>query len=88
MAYHSKLGRQSIMHILIVRNNSNPQAIDASIMLSAYFSSQDIGCTLVNATDLGPGDIGVETVRRALLDGVDMAVVLGETAPYFALRAV
>ena len=30
------------MHILVVRNNSNPQAVDASLLLTAYLTSQGI----------------------------------------------
>ena len=40
------------MHILIVRNNSNPQAIDASLLLVAYLGSQGIGHTLIGAEEL------------------------------------
>ena len=40
------------MHILIVRNNSNPQATDASLLLVAYLASQGIGHTLLDASEL------------------------------------
>ena len=35
------------MHILVVRNNSNPQAVDASLLLTAYLTSQGIEALLV-----------------------------------------
>lgn len=40
------------MYILIVRNNDNPQAMDASLTLAAYFSSQDIDCSFVDSSAL------------------------------------
>lgn len=54
------------MHILVVRNNSNAKAIDASLLLAAYLGSQGIECTIVDSPDLAE-----------LEDGVDMAVALG-----------
>ena len=65
------------MHILIVRNNSNSHAVDASLLLAAFFASQGVRCTMVDATDLGFGGAGVSVVRDALEAHVDMAVVLG-----------
>ncbi|HIS39724.1 MAG TPA: NAD(+)/NADH kinase [Candidatus Aphodovivens avistercoris] len=64
------------MLVLIVRNNSNPQAIDASLLLAAYLGSQGIGHALVASSDLtGPAEQG--EVRQLVESGVDMAVVLG-----------
>lgn len=40
------------MHILIVRNNSNSQAIDASLLLASYLNSQGISYLMVDSTDL------------------------------------
>ena len=64
------------MHILVVRNNSNAQAIDASLTLAAYLISQGIDFTLVDSTDLAglePND----QVEAALAEGTDLAVALG-----------
>lgn len=41
------------MHILVVRNNSNPQAVDASLLLTAYLTSQGIEALLVDSSSLG-----------------------------------
>lgn len=40
------------MRVLVMRNGSNPDAIDSSLMLMAYLSSQDIDVTLVDAFDV------------------------------------
>ena len=40
------------MHLLIVRNNSNTQAQDASLLLAAYCQTQNIQCTFVDSVDL------------------------------------
>ncbi len=59
------------MHILIVRNNSNVKAIDASLLLSAYLSSQGISCTLVDSSDTA-------TLLAACGNtAYDMAIALG-----------
>ena len=34
------------MHILIVRNNSNSQAVDASLLLATYLATQGLDYTL------------------------------------------
>lgn len=64
------------MHILIVRNNSNPQAIDASLLLAAYLNSQGLAYTLLNASEFA---IAKEADIREKIGGLhfDMAVVLG-----------
>lgn len=68
------------MHILIVRNNSNSKAVDASLLLGTYLSSQGIGYTLADSSDLA-GVVAKPEVR-ALLSGegayrTGMAVALG-----------
>lgn len=64
------------MHILIVRNNSNPQAIDASLLLAAYLASQSIDFTLLDSSDIAGLD-RIEAVSAALADDAQLAVVLG-----------
>lgn len=64
------------MHILIVRNNSNPKAIDASLLLATYFSSQSITFTLMDSTSLCDG-VAKAQVDGAVAAGLDLAVVLG-----------
>ncbi len=64
------------MNLLIVRNNSNSQAIDASLLLATYLSTQGIGFALFDSSDLEGLTPNVE-VSRVLSQGVDMAVVLG-----------
>ncbi|MBC2888799.1 NAD(+)/NADH kinase [Gordonibacter massiliensis (ex Traore et al. 2017)] len=64
------------MHILIVRNNSNSKAVDASLLLATYLATQGADYTLVNSSDLScQGDH--EELNAALASGVEMAVVLG-----------
>lgn len=38
------------MHVLVVRNNSNPKALDASMLLAAYFMTQSVQLDLVDST--------------------------------------
>ena len=40
------------MRILIVRNNSNSQAVDASLLLATYLATQGLDYTLVDSSDL------------------------------------
>lgn len=64
------------MHVLVIRNNSNPQATEASLLLGAYLGMQGIESSLVDSRDLvGPAEIG--EVRRLVEGGIDLAVVLG-----------
>lgn len=64
------------MHVLVIRNNSNPQAREASLLLGAYLEAQGIEHSLVLSSDLaGPAEIG--EVRRLVDGGIDLAVVLG-----------
>lgn len=64
------------MHILIVRNNSNSQAVDASLLLATYLATQSFAYTLVDSTELSCSGNN-DQVSRALSAGVDLAVVLG-----------
>lgn len=63
------------MFVLVVRNNSNPKAMEASYLLSAYLESQSIGCCFVESSELyaglSPADRGLSGKE------VDLAVVLG-----------
>ena len=64
------------MHIIIVRNNSNPQAVDASLLLVAYLASQSIDYTLLDSPDIA-GLARDERITEALDAGASLAVVLG-----------
>lgn len=64
------------MHILIVRNNSNSQAVDASLLLATYLATQGLEYTLVDSSDLSCR-CDHEGVNAALAAGVAMTVVLG-----------
>ena len=63
------------MHILIVRNNSNSQAVDASLV-ATYLATQGLDYTLVDSSDLSCR-CDHEELNGALASGVEMAVVLG-----------
>lgn len=64
------------MHILIVRNNSNAKAVDASLLLAAYLGTQSIEYTLLDSSELSyKGDLAdIGTIDR---ESCDMVVVLG-----------
>ena len=64
------------MNILVVRNNSNPQAIDASLLLVTYLTNQGISAFIVDSASLG-NDQGRAAIRAQLPATVDMAIVLG-----------
>lgn len=64
------------MHILVVRNNSNPQAVDASLLLTTYLTSQGVEVLLADSASLGT-DQGRKEVRRQLPEALAMVVVLG-----------
>ena len=64
------------MHILIVCNNSNSQAVDASLLLATYLATQGLEYTLVDSSDLSCR-CDHEGVNAALAAGVAMTVVLG-----------
>ncbi|MEG0071859.1 MAG: NAD(+)/NADH kinase [Raoultibacter sp.] len=64
------------MHILIVRNNSNTGALDASLMLATFLGAQGLDYTLLDSSDIptttpcGGGCVGDATA-------FDLVVVLG-----------
>jgi len=64
------------MDILIVRNSSNPKAIDASLLLAAYLTSQGIGHVAIDTSELS---VKNEAKHQEMLaeKNVEMAVVLG-----------
>lgn len=62
------------MQVLIVRNNSNAQAIDASLMLTAFLESQGISTRIVNSRDIASG-YSLKGAEEAT--SCDLAVVLG-----------
>jgi NAD+ kinase len=76
MAHHSKPGKKTFMHILIVRNNSNSKAVDASLLLATYLATQGVEYTLVDSTELSCA-CDHDSLNAALAAGVEMAVVLG-----------
>lgn len=64
------------MRVLIVRNNSNPQAIDASLLLMAYLNSMGIESVVVDASSLDT--LGKRQDFMAQWgNAFDMAIVLG-----------
>lgn len=62
------------MKVLIVRNNSNAHAIDASLMLTAFLESQGVSTRLVNSREIC-SRYPIEGSEEAA--GCDLAVVLG-----------
>lgn len=74
--YTSKDGKEVLMHILIVRNNSNSKATDASLLLAAYLNSQNISYIILDSAELFRKD---ETpVHEQHADKTfELAVVLG-----------
>ena len=64
------------MHILIVRNNSNSQAIDASLLLVTYLATQGIDYTVIDSSNLA-SPLAVPELSELFEHGVDMAVALG-----------
>lgn len=68
------------MYILIVRNNSNSQALDASLLLATYLATQGFDYRLVDSSDLALDALAVNTntnIDDQLVAGAHMAVVLG-----------
>ena len=64
------------MHILIVRNNSNAKAVDASLLLAAYLGTQSIEFRILDSSDLSYlGDVDDVGVLDPAV--CDLAVVLG-----------
>ena len=64
------------MQILVVRNNSNPQAVDASLLLTAYLNEQGVRALVADSASLG-NDQGRAAIRAQLPESLDMAIVLG-----------
>lgn len=64
------------MRVLIVRNNSNPQAIDASLLLTAYLSSLGIESVMTEASLLETLGKRQAFVHQAGND-FDLAIALG-----------
>ena len=64
------------MHILIVRNNSNSQAIDASLLLVTYLATQGIDYTVIDSSNLA-SPLAAPELSELFEHGVDMAVALG-----------
>lgn len=64
------------VHVLIVRNSANPQALDASLLLVAYLSSRSIGFALLDSQEVG-ARTSREQARVLASQGIDLAVVLG-----------
>ena len=58
------------MNLLIVRNNSNSQAIDASLLLATYLGTQGIGYAIFDSSDL-EGAHPNPLVSQQLARGVD-----------------
>lgn len=66
------------MRILTVVNNENPQAIDASMLLAAYFASQGIENQVVSAPNVPtPEQLASGSLQDAGIEPFDMAVALG-----------
>ena len=64
------------MNILIIRNNSNPAAIDASMLLAAYLDSQGIGHQELDSMPLAIESV-YDTCCDIDMDAFDMVVSLG-----------
>ncbi len=64
------------MHILIVRNNYNSQAVEASLLLTTYLNAQGVDTTLTSASDLD-GVYPDKDIAAVVQGGLDMAVALG-----------
>ncbi len=64
------------MHILIVRNNSNSQAIEASLLLATYLNTQGIEYTIADSSDLAGADPRPELVG-VIEAGIELAIALG-----------
>lgn len=64
------------MHILIVRNNYNSQAVEASLLLTTYLNAQGVDTTLTSASDLD-GAYPDKDIAAVVQGGLDMAVALG-----------
>ena len=64
------------MHILTVRNNSNPQTAEAALLLASYCAANNIRWSCIDYSDL-EGAFPHPEVHRLLEEGLDLIVVLG-----------
>ena len=64
------------MHILIVRNNSNPKALDASLLLMSYLNSMGVSTYIVDSSDLG-NDRQRDRIAETLPPSLDLSFALG-----------
>ena len=64
------------MNILIIRNNSNAEAIDASMMLATYLESQGIGHTELDSMPLSIESV-IDMCDDIDVKSFDMVVSLG-----------
>ncbi len=64
------------MHILIVRNNSNPKALDASLLLMSYLNSMGVSTYIVDSSDLG-NDRQRGRIAETLPPSLDLSFALG-----------
>ena len=64
------------MHILIVRNNSNSQAIEASLLLATYLNTQGISYTIADSSELAGADPTAELVD-VVESGINLGIALG-----------
>ena len=65
------------MKVLIVRNDYNVQATDASLLLATYLATQQVDYALVDSSELGHWAEGDDALSAHLIEGVDLAVALG-----------
>ena len=66
------------MRVLTVTNNASPQAIDASMLLAAYFASQGIENQIVSDLDVPtPEQLASGRLEEVGIKPFDMAVALG-----------
>lgn len=65
------------MKVLIVRNDYNVQATDASLLLATYLATQQVDYALVDSSELGHWAEGDSALSAHLIEGVDLAVALG-----------
>ncbi|WP_165253690.1 NAD(+)/NADH kinase [Adlercreutzia sp. ZJ304] len=67
------------MHVLVVQNSNNKDAIDAAMLLVAYFMSQKIDYTTLSSDELYSKDFATQgkLAARDAVQSCDLAVVLG-----------
>ena len=70
------------MHILIVRNNSNSQAIDASLLLVTYLATQGIDYTVVDSSKLGSEWRSNRNAKRRRTSTSKQIYMLKNITPY------